>query len=287
MTVRIAIAQCAPALGSFPRNLALHVDWIAQAREAEARLVVFPELSLTGYYLKDLAGEIARPADDPSLAPIAAASRDIDVSAGFVERRPDGRLQIAQGYWSGGALRHVHRKVYLPTYGIFDDGRYFGSGDTFATFASVVGTAGIAICEDLWHLSVPYLYAVGGATVILAPSASPGRGVAEGGDLGTAASCRLMDRFFAQYLTLHVVFANRVGHEDGIGFWGGSEVVAPDGTVVARAAEFAEELLVADLDLGLAIRERDRNPLLRDERPELVFRALAERMGIRVAGDAG
>ena len=96
-----------------------------------------------------------------------------------------------------------------------------------------------------------------------------------------------MDRFFAQYLTLHVVFANRVGHEDGIGFWGGSEVVAPDGTVIARAAEFAEELLVADLDLDLASRERARNPLLRDERPELVFRALAERMGVRVTGGAG
>ena len=287
MTTRIAIAQCAPALGAFSRNLALHEEWIGRARAEQASLVIFPELSLTGYYLKDLAGEIARPADDPSLRPIAAASRDIDVSAGFVERRPDGNLQIAQGYWSRGELRHVHRKVYLPTYGIFDDGRFFGAGDRFTTFESAVGTAGIAICEDLWHVSVPYLYAIAGATVILAPSASPGRGVAEGGDLGTAASCRLMDRFYAQYLTLHVVFANRVGHEDGIGFWGGSEVVAPDGTVIARATEFAEELLIADLDPDLAARERARNPLLRDERPELVFRALAERMGVRVAGDAG
>lgn len=286
MTTRIAIAQCAPALGSFTRNLAMHQDWIGRARTAGAGLVIFPELSLTGYYLKDLAGEIARPADDPSLAPIALASRDIDVSAGFVERRPDGRIQIAQGYWSGGELRHIHRKVYLPTYGIFDDGRFFGAGDEFATFTSAVGTTGIAICEDLWHISVPYLYAIAGATVILAPSASPGRGVAEGGDLGTAASCRLMDRFFAQYLTLHIVFANRVGHEDGIGFWGGSEVVAPDGTVIARAKEFVEELLVVDLDPDLAARERARNPLLRDERPEIVFRALAERMGVRVAGKA-
>ncbi|GAC1462319.1 MAG: carbon-nitrogen hydrolase [Candidatus Limnocylindrales bacterium] len=285
MTARIAIAQCAPALGAFSRNLALHEDWIGRARAAGAGLIIFPELSLTGYYLKDLAGEIARPSDDPSLDPIALASRDIDVSAGFVERRPDGRLQIAQGYWSGGRLRQVHRKVYLPTYGIFDDGRFFGAGDEFTTFTSSLGTTGVAICEDLWHLSVPYLYAVAGATVILAPSASPGRGVAEGGDLGTAASCRLMDRFFAQYLTLHVVFANRVGHEDGIGFWGGSEVVAPDGTVIARAKEFAEELLIADLDLDLAARERARNPLLRDERPELVFRALAGRFGLRLTGD--
>jgi predicted amidohydrolase len=280
--VKIAIAQCAPALGAVKRNLEMHRDWIGRATSAGAKLVVFPELSLTGYYLKDLAAEVACAADDPRLQSIADASREIDVSAGFVERSADARLHIAQGYWSGGALRHVHRKVYLPTYGIFDDGRYFAPGDRFETFESAVGTAGIAICEDLWHLSVPYLYAAGGANVIFAPADSPGRGVAEGGDLGTAASCRMMDRFYAQYLTVYLVFANRVGHEDGIAFWGGSEIIGPDGTVCGRANEFEEELLVADIDPELIARERARNPLLRDERPELVFRALAGRMGVRV-----
>ena len=280
--MKIAIAQCAPALGAMRRNLAMHQDWIGRARSAGAKLVLFPELSLTGYYLKDLAADVACAADDPVLAPIADASRDIDISAGFVERSTDAKLHIAQGYWSGGALRHVHRKVYLPTYGIFDDGRYFGAGDRFETFESAVGTAGIAICEDLWHLSVPYLYASGGARVIFAPADSPGRGVAEGGDLGTAASCRMMDRFYAQYLTVYVVFANRVGLEDGIGFWGGSEVIGPDGTICARAKEFEEELLIAEIDPELVARERARNPLLRDERPDLVFRSLALRMGVRV-----
>ena len=280
--MKIAIAQCSPALGAMKRNLEMHREWIAKARVTGAKLVVFPELSLTGYYLKDLAADVACAADDPLLSPLAEASRDIDISAGFVERSKDAKLHIAQGYWSGGALRHVHRKVYLPTYGIFDDGRYFGPGDAFATFDTAFGVAGTAICEDLWHLSVPYLYAVAGAGVIFAPAASPGRGVAEGGDLGTAASCRMMDRFYAQYLTVYVVFVNRVGHEDGIGFWGGSEVIAPDGTIAARAKEFEEELLVADLDTELIARERARNPLLRDERPDLVFRVLAERMGVRV-----
>jgi len=280
--VRIAIAQCSPALGAFGRNLEMHRSWIQRARDARAAIVLFPELSLTGYYLKDLAADVACGPDDERLRPIAEASRDIDISAGFVERSRDAKLHIAQGYWSGGALRHVHRKVYLPTYGIFDDGRYFGPGDSFAVFESRAGAAGVAICEDLWHVSVPYLYATLGANVIFAPAASPGRGVAEGGDLGTAASCRLMDRFYAQYLTVYVVFANRVGHEDGIAFWGGSEIVAPDGTIAARAAEFDEELLVAELDPELIARERVRNPLLRDERPDLAFRVLAERLGVRV-----
>ncbi len=275
MSVRIAIAQCAPALGALQRNLDLHREWTARAREAGARLVIFPELSLTGYYLKDLAGDLACAADSEVLSPIAESSRDIDVVAGFVERAADARLHIASGYWSGGRLVHVHRKVYLPTYGIFDDGRYFGAGERFEVFPSVAGPAGMAICEDLWHVSVPYLYSAAGAAVLFSPSASPGRGVAEGGDLGTAASCRLMDRFYAQYLTLYVIFANRVGHEDGIGFWGGSEVVAPDGTVVARAGDFSEELLLAEIDTDLVARERARNPLLRDEREDLVVAHLA------------
>ena len=279
-TVRVAIAQCAPALGAVHRNLEMHRAWIAKARDAGAGLVIFPELSLTGYYLKDLAADVACAADDPVLAPIAEASRALDISAGFVERSADAKLHIAQGYWSGGKLVHVHRKVYLPTYGIFDDGRYFGQGDRFETFAAAGGTAGIAICEDLWHVSTPYLLAAAGTSLVFCPSASPGRGVAEGGDLGTAESCRLMDRFYAQYLTIYVVYANRVGHEDGIAFWGGSEIVAPDGTVVARAPEFDEHLLVGEIDTELVARERARNPLLRDEREDIVLRNLASRLGL-------
>ena len=280
--IRVAVAQCFPTLGAVGRNVAMHETWVRRARDAGARLVVFPELALTGYYLKDLAADVAVPRDGPELAPIRALSRDVDVSTGFVERDPDGRVFIAQGYFARGQLVHVHRKVYLPTYGIFDDARYFAPGDRFETFAGALGRTGIAVCEDFWHMSVPYLLATDGALAIFCPSASPGRGVAEGGDLGTADSCRLMDRFYAQYLTTFVVFANRVGHEDGIGFWGGSEIVAPDGSVLARGAEFEEDLVLADCDPALAHRERQRNPLLRDERPELVLEHLARRLGLPV-----
>src|SRR5258708_31725986 len=160
--MKIAIAQCAPALGAVQRNLEMHREWTAKAKAGGAGLVVFPELSLTGYYLKDLAADVACRGDDPVLAPIAEASRGIDIVAGFVERSKDAKLHIAQGYWSGGQLRHVHRKVYLPTYGIFDDGRYFRPAGDFKTFDTALGTAGLAICEDIWHLSGPYIYAWGG-----------------------------------------------------------------------------------------------------------------------------
>ena len=111
--MKIAIAQCAPALGAMKRNLEMHREWIGKARATGAKLVVFPELSLTGYYLKDLAADVACAADDPRLAPLAEASRDIDVSAGFVERSADAKLHIAQGYWSGGALRQDRKSTRL------------------------------------------------------------------------------------------------------------------------------------------------------------------------------
>src|SRR5438093_966760 len=99
-------------------------------------------------------------------------------------------------------------------------------------------------------------------------------------DLAAAESCRLMDRFYASYLTVYVVYVNRVGHEDGIAFWGGSEIVAPDGTVAARAPEFDEDLLIGEIDPELVARERARNPLLRDEREDIVLRNIAGRLGL-------
>jgi NAD+ synthase (glutamine-hydrolysing) len=282
MSVKVAVAQCAPALGAFDRNVAMHRDWAERARRDGAGLVVFPELALTGYYLKDLAPDVAIAPEGEELDGIRELSSDIDICTGFVERSPDGRIFIAQGYFARGHLVHVHRKVYLPTYGIFDDGRYFAAGDRFDTFEAAAGIGGIAICEDFWHVSAPYLLATAGAVTLFCPSASPGRGIAEGGDLGTAESCRLMNRFYAQYLTAFVVFANRVGHEDGIGFWGGSEILAPDGSVLARGPEFEEALIVAECDPTLAHRERLRNPLLRDEREALVLQHLSRRLGIPI-----
>src|SRR5438105_1065488 len=122
--------------------------------------------------------------------------------------------------------------------------------------------------------------AAAGAAFAPAPPGRPGGGVAAGGDPGPAESCRLMDRFYASYLTVYVVYVKRVGHEDGIACWGGSEIVAPDGTVAARAPEFGEDLLIGEIDPELVARERARNPLLRDEREDIVLRNIAGRLGL-------
>src|SRR5258708_8568337 len=122
---RLALAQCAPSLGDLKANIELHLELTQQAAAEQAHLVAFPELSLTGYFLKDLVPDLAMDLDDPRLMPLLEASRQIDVAFGMVVKSEDFRYYNAAVYLSGGQVKHVHRKVYLPTYGLFDEQRYF------------------------------------------------------------------------------------------------------------------------------------------------------------------
>jgi predicted amidohydrolase len=285
--VRIALAQIAPQLGALDDNLARHRDLLAQAREQAAGLVVFPELGLTGYLLQDLAGEVAMRLDDPRLAALAADTAGLSAVVSFVEESSDHRLFIAAGLFEDGELRHVHRKLFLPTYGLFDERRFFAAGDALRAVPSRLGLGiGIGVCEDFWHLAVPQLLALDGAQVLVNVSSSPGRDLAATNEvgLGTATSWRTLMRTYAQLTTSFVIFCNRVGVEESISFWGGSEVIAPTGEVVFGAPLYDEGLFVVDISPGDIRRERIVLPLLRDERPELQIRELgrivAERAGI-------
>src|SRR5260221_14402874 len=126
--LRIALAQVAPRLGDLDANLARHHALIAEARAAGAGLVVFPELGLTGYQLQDLAAEVAMRLDDPRLARLAAVTHGLSAIVSFVEEAGDHRLFIAAALLEDGQVRHVHRKVFLPTYGQFDERRFFAPG---------------------------------------------------------------------------------------------------------------------------------------------------------------
>src|SRR6188768_3620374 len=124
-TLRIALAQCAPKLGDVGRNLEMHVELIDQARAAGADLIVFPELSLTGYFLRDMVPEVGLATDAPEINRLLTAADNMDIAFGFVEQSPRHRFYNSGMYGDQGQLRHVHRKVYLPTYGLFDEQRYF------------------------------------------------------------------------------------------------------------------------------------------------------------------
>ena len=270
--VRIALAQIAPRLGDLEENLARHHELLGAARAEGANLVVFPELGLTGYLLQDLAGEVAMRLDDPRLAELAAATMGLTVIASFVEESADHRLFISAGLFEDGELSHVHRKLFLPTYGLFDERRFFAAGDALRAVDSRLGVGiGIGVCEDFWHLAVPQLLALDGAQILINVSSSPGRDLAATNEvgLGTATSWRTLMRTYAQLTTSFVIFCNRVGVEESISFWGGSEVIAPTGEVLFGAPLFDEGLFTMDISLADIRRERIVLPLLRDERPEL------------------
>ena len=184
-TRRIALAQIAPRLGSLEVNLATHHGLLGEAREAGADLVVFPELGLTGYQLQDLASEVAMRLDDPRLAKLAGATRGLSAVVSFVEESADHRLFIAAALIEDGEIRHVHRKLYLPTYGLFDERRFFAAGDVLRAVPSRLGVGlGIGVCEDFWHLSVPQLLALDGAQILINVSSSPGRDLAATNEVG-------------------------------------------------------------------------------------------------------
>jgi predicted amidohydrolase len=275
--LRIALAQIAPRLGALDDNLARHRELIGESRTAGAGLVVFPELGLTGYLLQDLASEVAIRLDDRRLAGLAAETDGLSAIVSFVEESADHRLFIAAALLEDGELRHVHRKVFLPTYGLFDERRFFAAGEVVRATTSRLGVGlGLSVCEDFWHLPVPQLLALDGAQVLVNISASPGRDLAATNEvgLGTASSWRLLMRTYAQLTTSFVVFCNRVGVDESITFWGGSEVIDPAGRPLFSAPLFEEGLFTVDVALEDVRRERLALPLLRDERLELEAREL-------------
>lgn len=285
--VRVALAQIAPGLGQLEANLTRHHELLGAAREAGADLVVFPELGLTGYLLQDLASEVAMRLDDPRMATLAAATDGLSAVVSFVEESADHRLFIAAALLEDGEIRHVHRKLYLPTYGLFDERRFFAPGDMLRAVPSRLGVGlGIGVCEDFWHLSVPQLLALDGAQILINVSSSPGRDLAATNEvgLGTATSWRNLMRTYAQLTTSFVIFCNRVGVDESISFWGGSEVIGPNGAAIFSAPLYDEGLYTVDIAPADIRRERIGLPLLRDERPELQVREfariVAERSGL-------
>jgi predicted amidohydrolase len=281
MKIKIALAQFSTKLGDVEANLQKHLELIDTANEQQADLLIFPELSLTGYALQDLAVTSAiRPhQDDPVFNRLLQESKKMDLMVGFVNEDQRHRFYIAAAYLSEGAIRHIHNKVYLPTYGMFDEGRYFAWGDSVRAFDTRFGRVGMLICEDFWHASLPYLLWLDGADLLLFASASPGRGLNKDPRLSSSAWVEHTNRAYAGLFTTFVAHANRVGYEDGLNFWGGSTIFDPNGDLVVRAPDFEPGLTVAEIDLNQLHRTRARLPILRDERTNLVQRELERILG--------
>ncbi|NMC11681.1 MAG: carbon-nitrogen hydrolase [Chloroflexi bacterium] len=276
MKFSLALAQINTVLGNIEANLVKHREYINNARQQGADLLIFPELSLTGYVLQDITPTVALKSqkDDPVFKVLLEESMGIDLVIGFVDEDDRHRFFISSAYLSQGEIVYVHHKLYLPTYGLFDEGRFFAWGDKISAFDTRFGRMGILICEDFWHVSPPYLLWLDGADVFIFTSASPGRGLNKAPQLESARWVELVNQAYASMFTSFVFHANRTGYEDGLNFWGGSTAFDPNGELLVRAPQHQETLSQVEIDLNQLHRTRARLPLLRDERTGLIQKEL-------------
>jgi predicted amidohydrolase len=279
-------------LADLQTNLKTHLDLAATALQRGAQLIVFPELSLTGYHLQARVAEAALPASSTFLDPLCEQSRRIDILFGLVLESPDHRVYNSALYLSGGKILHRHDKAYLPTYGLYEEGKYFARGERMAAFDNAVSRCGILICEENWHPSAAYLLWIDGAKIFFSIHCSSAENVAglanndapalpkapgrPGLEPGTSAgACRLLSQFYARMFGTYFVFVNRVGNEGPFHFWGGSQVINAFGQVEATASYGEPDLLIHTVDLEKIRKARLQLPLRRDEDVSLTLRELA------------
>lgn len=286
-TVRVGLAQVVPRLGDLAANADLHTEVVAQARAQRVQLLLFPELSTAGYQLKDLVPDVAMRGDAPRFRRLVAASRGLALGFGFVEESADHRFYNSYAFCEDGRLLHVHRKVYLPTYGLFEEGRLYAPGEHLRAFDAGLGRLGTLLCEDVWHPSTMYVLSLDGAELVVAAAASPLRGADVSGEPSNVGVWHNAMQVYSQLFGCFVVLVNRVGFEDGLSFWGGSRVVAPGGRVAFEAPLLEAGLFTCDIDWDELRRYRVGDPTLRSERLDLTLAELARIHGERRAHQAG
>jgi len=275
--MKVVLAQAAPRLGNIKKNLELHLNTIDRARREKADLVVFPELSLTGYKLRDLVETVAAdPERSKEIRELKTLSRDVAIVFGFVEERASqkGLFYNSAAFCAKGRILHIHRKVFLPTFGMFEELRFFAPGRNFRAFDTPWGKMGLMICRDFLHYNASYLLYAGGAETMIVISAAPGRGLSGGGGFASSRMWELMGEAMGRFSQAFVLYCNRVGLEDGAAFAGGSFVFDPMGRRLAQAAYFEPELLIQDLDLNRIRKARKNWPFKRDDKPEVTLEAL-------------
>ncbi|MHB8462141.1 MAG: nitrilase-related carbon-nitrogen hydrolase [Vulcanimicrobiaceae bacterium] len=272
--LRVAIIQTKPTKGHFAENLADVCDAFVQlaAWEQTPNLIVLPEAALTGYFLEGAVYDLARGAEHFAAELAAgwqatASAQTVDIVCGFFEN--------ASGTYYNSALYlrvtpndheiiHIHRKIFLPTYGVFDEERFLSRGHDVGVFTTQFGPAAMLICEDVWHSLVPTIAAVKGARLLIVPSASPGRGVDGEGDLGSIERWKQTLSNVAGEHGIYILYAGLAGFEGGKGMTGSSCVVDPHGRIIVQGDQTEACILAGDLDARELDRARAQFPLLGD-----------------------
>ena len=270
----VRLVQVKPAKGRYRENLAESSEIFEQiaAEPTTPDLIVFPEAAMTGYFLEGAVYDLARPAavfaDDLVHAWRAGAGeREVELCCGFYEN-DNGTYHNSAIYLRVGRasheIVHVHRKMFLPTYGVFDEERFLSRGRRLQTFETRIGRVAILICEDIWHAIMPTIAAIKGARVLIVPSAAPGRGIEGESELTSITHWREILRSSATEHGVYVLYAGLTGFEGGKGMTGSSCIIDPRGVVNVEAPEIGECVVSGAIDLREADLARATLPLLGD-----------------------
>jgi predicted amidohydrolase len=274
--VKLAILQTKPRKGDLAENFAQLGSAFVQlaAEERPYDTIVLPEAALTGYFLEGAvyessfeANELAERISALWRAAPGSERAPVDIVLGFYENA-GGTYYNSALYLSLDSrsyeIVHVHRKMFLPTYGVFDEERFLSRGRRLDAFETRFGRAAILICEDAWHALLPTIAAIKGARLLFVPSASPGRGLSRAGRLESVSHWRELLRSYAVEHGIYLVYAGLAGFEGGKGMTGSSMLVAPSGEIVAEAPVLGAHVIRAELDFGEVDLARASLPLLGD-----------------------
>ena len=271
--MKIAIIQTKPRKGDREANVADLIAAFEQLQVDPPDLVALPEAALTGYFLEGGVFELAESSSAfarrlGSAWKAAGAKAPVDIVCGFFENDAGtyyNSAVYARAEPSGQAnIVHVHRKLFLPTYGVFDEERFHSRGKRLEVFPTPFGRAAIMICEDAWHGIVPTIAAVKGARLFLIPSASPGRGIQGHGELESITRWRSLLQNHAAEHGVFIIYAGLAGFEGGKGMTGSSSVIGPRGEVIVSAGALDACIVRAEIDLGEIDIARAGLPLLGD-----------------------
>lgn len=275
--MKVAVAQVTSVLGDLQKNIKHHLKFCDEAIKNKADLIVFPELSLTGYSLKDLNFVISLELEKTQLLnELKEKSKKISLICGLVEEDDNFAIYNSGVFISDGEIKFTHRKVYPPTYGLFEEFRYFSRGVECKAHDTKLGKVALLVCEDLWHLSLPYTVAMDGAQIIIGIAASPTRLAVDKEKFNNYEVNSEQHRVYARLLSSYFIFSNKVGYEDGINFWGGSEIVDPFGNVIAEAKLFEEDIIYADINFEEVRRARHQARHFLDEDLDLTMKNLSK-----------
>ena len=270
--MRVALAQIDCVLGDTYENLRRAKEVVAEARSRGADLTVFPELNLSGYALGDLGDDVAIEARSKPIISLAEEAGEMALVVVFCEEGRRFQTYNSAAYLEGGSLLHVHRKLYLPNYRIYEERKHYNPGQSMRAFDTRLGRMAILICNDAWQPFLPFIAVQDGAQVLIIPADSGSYPYPE--LLDTREYWRDITRFYSRMLESYVIFVNRVGKQDELGFWGYSHVVDPWGTVVAEGPGREEALITVDVGHGGVRRRRREVPLVKEARLALLAREL-------------